>query len=152
MDTDWCIFKNCPCYISDKMVEIFSYWIFAWFILYYFKIVKYNPIIVLIIAYVITLFELIYLWQNNINNYNLIKYFIINVIIKFIPILLIFKYPLVIHQDDLLCGFHIFCIYIFVMSFLNKNPYNSIIYRSFLCFCPLIQIEDDKHYLDILGY
>jgi hypothetical protein len=127
------------------MVEIFSYWIFVWFILYYLNLVKYNPLIVLIIAYVITLFELIYLWQNNINKYNLIKFFIINVIIKFIPILLIFKYPLIIHQDDLLCGVFIFCIYIFTMSFLNKNPY--IYYKKLLN----TYIKDDDEYKSFIS-
>ncbi len=105
------------------MIEIFSYWIFIWFILYYFNIIKYNPLFILIIAYFITLLELIYLFNNNINKYNFIKFFIINVIIKLIPIILIFKYPIIINNEDLLCGFYILCLYIFVMSYLNKNPY-----------------------------
>jgi len=42
---------------------------------------------------------------------NLIKFFIINVIIKFIPILLIFKYPIEIHKKDLLFGLYLFLIY-----------------------------------------
>jgi len=112
------------------MIEIFSYWIFIWFILYYFNIVKYNPLFILIIAYFITLLELIYLFNNNINKYNFIKFFIINVIIKFIPIILIFKYPIIINNEDLLCGFYILCLYIFVMSYLNKNPY--IYYKKML--------------------
>jgi hypothetical protein len=112
------------------MIEIFSYWIFVWFLLFYFKLTSYNPFIILLIAYIFTLFELIYLFYYKINRYNLIKFFIINVIIKFIPILLIFKYPIEIRKKDLLFGLYLFLIYLFVMSFLNKNPY--IFYKKML--------------------
>jgi len=112
------------------MIEIFSYWIFVWFLLFYLKLTLYNPLFILIIAYILTLFELIYLFYYKINRYNLIKFFIINVIIKFIPILLIFKYPTEIHKKDFLFGLYLFFIYLFVMSFLNKNPY--IFYKKML--------------------
>ncbi len=105
------------------MIEIFSYWIFIWFILYYFNLVKHNPLFLLIIAYVITFFEFIYLWYHNTNTYNLTKFFVINVIIKFIPIMLIFKYPFVIHKQEIWIGLYTLCLYGFIMMVFNKQPY-----------------------------
>ena len=43
------------------MIEIFSYWIFIWFILFYIGLTKYNPLFILIVGYIFTLFEFIYL-------------------------------------------------------------------------------------------
>jgi hypothetical protein len=105
------------------MIEIFSYWIFIWFILYYIGLIKYNPLFLLIIGYILTLFEIIYLINNKISKYNLIKFFIINVFIKFIPILLIIKFPLRFNIDDIYIGIYLILFYFIIMSFLNKNPY-----------------------------
>ena len=106
------------------MIEIFSYWIFIWFILYYIGLIKYNPIFILIIAYILTLFEIIYLIKNNISKYNLIKFFIINVLIKLLPILLIIKFPLRFKLDDIYISIYLILIYLILMSIINKNPYD----------------------------
>ena len=105
------------------MIEIFSYWIFIWFILYYIGLTKYNPLFLLIIGYIFTLFELIFMIINKISKYNLIKFIIINVIIKFIPILLIIKFPLRFDLKDIYVSIYLILFYLFIMSFINKNPY-----------------------------
>ena len=108
------------------MYEIFSYWIFVWFILYYFNIIGYNPLFILIIGYILTIGELIYMVFRKISYYNFIKYFIINVLIKFIPILLILKknnFEINIKLIDIYASFILVLIYIFIMSIANKNPY-----------------------------
>jgi hypothetical protein len=106
------------------MIEIFSYWIFIWFILYYLGLTKYNPLLILIVAYIFTLFELIYLIKNNISKYNFIKFFIINIIIKIIPILLIIKFPLKFNINDIYISIYFILIYFIIMIILNKNPYD----------------------------
>jgi hypothetical protein len=106
------------------MIEIFSYWIFIWFILYYLGLTKYNPLLILIVAYIFTLFELIYLIKNNISKYNFIKFFIINIIIKIIPILLIIKFPLKFNINDIYISIYLILIYFIIMIILNKNPYD----------------------------
>ena len=106
------------------MIEIFSYWIFIWFILYYLGLTKYNPLLILIVAYIFTLFELIYLIKNNISKYNFIKFFIINIIIKLIPILLIIKFPLRFNINDIYISIYLILIYFIIMIILNKNPYD----------------------------
>ena len=105
------------------MIEIFSYWIFIIFILYYIGLIKYNPIFLLIVGYILTSFELIYLIKNKISKYNFIKFFIINVLIKFIPILLIIKFPLRFNIKDIYISFYLILFYFIIMILLNKNPY-----------------------------
>jgi hypothetical protein len=130
------------------MYEIFSYWIFAWFILYYFGLIKYNPLFILIVGYILTLFELIYMIFKGISYYNFIKYFIINVIIKFIPILLILikiNFQINIKLEDVYISFILALIYIYVMSMTNKNPY--IYYKMMLN----TYIKDNNEYKSIFS-
>jgi hypothetical protein len=131
------------------MYEIFSYWIFIWFVLYFFNIIpqKYNPLFILIFGYVLTLGELIYMLFHKISYYNFMKFLIINVIIKFIPILLIliFKKPIQINKEDIYISLYLILIYIFVMSLMNKNPYNY--YKMMIH----TYINDDNKYKSIFS-
>ena len=105
------------------LIEIFSYWIFIWFILYYLGLTKYNPLFLLLVGYIFTLFEFIYLIINKTSKYNLIKFFLINILIKFIPILLIIKFPLRFNLDDIYVSIYLIITYLIIMSIMNKNPY-----------------------------
>lgn len=127
------------------MIEIFSYWIFIIFILYYIGLIKYNPIFLLIVGYILTSFELIYLIKNKISKYNFIKFFIINVLIKFIPILLIIKFPLRFNIKDIYISFYLILFYFIIMILLNKNPYEyyKLMIHTYL--------YDDNKYKTILS-
>lgn len=109
------------------MIEIISFWFVIWFLLYYFDIIKYNPLIFLIIAYVINIVETIYLYvKTSINKYNLNKFIIINVIIKFIPIiLLINKSGFLINNQDILFGIYLLNFYLILLIIFNKNPFKT---------------------------
>lgn len=124
-------------------IEIFSYWIFIWFLLYYFKFTKYNPLLTLIVGYIITVGELIYLISQKTNKYNLIKFTIINVIIKVIPILLIYNHKITF--KEFVINFYIFFIYIITMAIMNINPAN--IYRKVLN----TYIQDDNKYQSVFS-
>ena len=128
------------------MYEIFSYWIFIWFLLYYFGIIRYNPLFILTVGYILTLGELIYMIFRRISKYNFIKFFIINVIIKFIPILLILikiNFSIYINIQDIYVSFLLVLIYILIMSVVNKNPYTY--YKMML----ETYIKDDNKYKSI---
>jgi len=109
------------------MIEIISFWFIIWFILYYFDIIKYNPLIFIIITYIINLFETIYLYtMTSINKYNWNKFIIINVIIKFIPIiLLINKSGFLINIYDILFGIYLINFYLILLIFFNRNPFET---------------------------
>jgi hypothetical protein len=124
-------------------IEIFSYWIFIWFLLYYFKFTKYNPLLTLIVGYIITIGELIYLISQKTNKYNLIKFTVINIIIKVIPILLIYNHKITF--KEFVINFYIFFIYIITMAIMNINPAN--IYRKVLN----TYIQDDNKYQSVFS-
>jgi len=68
----------------------FSYWIFAWFLIYYYGFTKYNPKIWLMIALIINIVSYLIGFKKNKNSYLLtILYTIINFCIKIIPIYLL---------------------------------------------------------------
>jgi hypothetical protein len=110
------------------MIEILSYWFFIWFLLFIIGIIKQNPLWILIISYILTFIEFLYLVYKKTNNYNIIKFVIINIIIKFIPIFIILyrtKFNFKINIDDIKLGFIIIMLYIIFMSIVNINPINS---------------------------
>ena len=67
-------------------IEIFSVWIFIWFILYYLHIININPLLYLIIAFIITLFELFILIIKGATNMGIFIFMGLNIIMKIIPI------------------------------------------------------------------
>ena len=129
------------------MIEIFSYWTFVWFILFYIGLIKYNPLFILIIGYIFTLFEFIYLIIKKSSKYNLIKFMIINIIIKLIPILLIIKFPLRFDLKNIYISIYLIFFYIITMSIMNKNPYE---YYKLMLHTYIYNDEKYKTYISIL--
>ena len=69
---------------------VFSYWIFAWFILYYLKLTSYSPLFILLVGVVDNTF----LFFSVINKKEIalrIEFLIINFFIKILPIIIIIK-------------------------------------------------------------
>jgi len=130
-------------------IEILSLWIFIWFLLYLIGLRRENPFWILVIGYLLTFIEFIYLFIMKTNKYNLTKFFIINVIIKFIPILIIlfiynFKF-IPFKLIDISFALYLFIIYLLVMIIINKNP--IIIYKQMLH----SYIYDDNKYKTFLS-
>jgi hypothetical protein len=98
---------------------IFSYWIFLWFILYLLKLVPYNPKIIIILGIIEILFTLIYLIVKNASIRQITKFLIINIIIKFIPLLLIYKDP--IERKDIYATVILVLIYLIWMYINDVN-------------------------------
>ena len=100
---------------------LFSYWIFVWYLLYFFRITKYNPKFVLIcgvIENIILLFFMIY-YKTNLN---VIIFFIFGMgLIKIIPIYTIWY--TIIKWRDILFTFILFFIYIIWLYINNKSLY-----------------------------
>ena len=125
------------------MIEIISYWFFIWFLLFIFRIIKSNPFWILVFSYIITFGEFLYLKKEGANNYNLIKFMIINVILKIIPIIIILIYlnfNVPFNFYDFQIAFIIILVYILTLIILNKNP--IIAYKRMLN----TYINDDNKY------
>jgi len=91
--------------------ELFSYWLFIWFLFYYCGLIKASPLIFFIFAIIGIIINIIITR----------KYNKINLLIKLIITILLFKFPLI-EEEDLLFGFFIAYIYIIVLLYNNKNP------------------------------
>lgn len=98
---------------------IFSYWIFFWFILYLLKLVPYNPKLIIILGIIEITFTLIYLIFKKAKLQKIIKFIVINIVIKFIPLLLIYKDPL--RKKDIYATFILILIYLIWLYINNVN-------------------------------
>jgi hypothetical protein len=92
----------------------FSYWIFAWFLLYYFKFTNYNPKIWLIIAIIINIYNKIF-GNYKINYLRIILLIIITFFIKILPLYLLrnTKYKFI----DFIAGIVLILIFFLFMFF-----------------------------------
>ena len=98
---------------------IFSYWICLWFILYLLKLVPYNPKLIIILGIIEITFSLIYVIVKKASLRKITKFFIINIIIKFIPLLLIYKDP--IEKKDIYATVILVLIYLIWMYINDVN-------------------------------
>lgn len=124
-----------------RLDYVFSYWIFTWFILYYFKIIKYSPLLFLLIATIqnfILFFIYIYnfiIHNSYYNFFKLIAFIVINFFIKVLPLYYIIKIEnnvktieelikliLSIKKEEILISLYLFIIYI-IWLFINNVIY-----------------------------
>lgn len=99
--------------------QAFSYWIFAWFILYYFKIIPYSPKIWFILAIIENLCLLFLMFYYKNDWILIITFILINFTIKLYPLWLLRKEP--IKLNDIIFGSLLFLIFLFWISINNTN-------------------------------
>ncbi len=88
----------------------FSYWIFTWFLLYLFGIIRYNPKIAILLATIVNLLVLVYLIVKHLSIRYISLFVIIQIILKFIPYLFLYKTHML--KRDYYATFTIFMIYL----------------------------------------
>jgi len=113
--------------VNQKVLRpdfIFSYWIFVWYLLFIFGIVKQNPLYILCFALLVNCIDILIKIMLNYPVKVIISFLIINFLIKVIPIL----HLLSINDDkkfDILSLFHVFFVYIIWLS-INNMMTNTI--------------------------
>lgn len=107
---------------------VFSYWIFAWFILYLLKIVPYSPKFVIILGIIENFFLLISMIFYKSSFYKISKFIIINVFIKIIPLLVVWNDKII--KRDIYATIILFLIYLLWLLFNRKKIYN--VYKELL--------------------
>ena len=113
---------------------VFSYWIFAWFLLYYFKITSYNPFFALIIASIENICLLFLMIYYKVNISHIIQFIIINFFIKMLPLIYLWKSKIILR--DIIATFIFFLFYLLWLKINNqkdifqaqKDIYNSLIH------------------------
>jgi hypothetical protein len=98
----------------------FSYWILAWFFLYYNKIVTYNPKIWLLLGLVHNIITIIVMFYYQNSFLYMFLFTIINIIIKIIPLWLIRKTRF--NEDDFWFGAGLFIVHLYWL-YVNKSSY-----------------------------
>jgi len=101
----------------------FSYWIFVWFLLYLFGIIRYNPKMAILFATIVNLFVLVYLFIKDLSVRYISLFVIIQIIIKFIPYLFLYKTHML--KRDYYATFSIFIIYL-IWIYANDFTFRGI--------------------------
>jgi hypothetical protein len=97
---------------------VFSYWIYLWFLLYFFRFTKYSPKFALILALLhnIIMLLLMILFKTRISK--IINFVIINTIIKVMPLYYLRKEKIII--NDIYFTFIIFLLFV-IWVHINKQ-------------------------------
>ena len=95
---------------------VISIWIFAWFLLYMMGIIKYNPVLILFIASIIDSIAILFKLYNNESFYNIYKFFIIQCVIKYIPLFLVWNTNIITKKNikHTLIFIYIYMVYMYI--------------------------------------
>lgn len=104
---------------------IFSYWIIAWFLLYYFtSYIEYSPKFLLIIGLLFNSGVFLTMVYNKMNLYYLFTFFVAIFLLKLIPIYLLREED--IKKDDIDASFVLFSIFLVYFVIFKGGITNSI--------------------------
>jgi len=112
---------------------VFSYWVFAWFILYVCKIISFSPKFAIILGLIDNAIMLILMLIYTKNRYTILYFIIINSFIKIIPFYYLRNET--IKFKDIYFTIALFCVFV-IWLHINKQSltgnlqliYNSILY------------------------
>ena len=104
---------------------LFSYWIFAWYLLYIFNIINYSPKLALIIGIIenIGLF-LFMMFSLHSSNKTILSFIFINILLKVIPLYTIWN-DKIYWKKDLCRIIMLFLIYICLSTLLGYNVFTQ---------------------------
>lgn len=108
-----------------RLDYIFSNWILIWFFLYIIKLVKYSPKFIIILGTIEVFIIMIYYIYINIPKYQLIKFIIINFILKVIPLFIVKSD--IISKFDIVFSFTYFLVYLLWLFINNITLYEVYI-------------------------
>lgn len=97
---------------------VFSYWIYAWFILYEFQFTQYSPKFALLLGLIDNIIMLILMLQFGTKGKTIILFLFINTLIKIVPLYYLKNQK--IQLKDIYFTFGLFCVFI-VWLHINKQ-------------------------------
>lgn len=125
---------------------VFSYWIFAWYLLYMLKFVKYNPKFAITIGILENIVLLIFMSLNGANRRTICYFVLINTLMKLLPFYLLRHEK--IRIMDIQATFGLFVIYV-GWIFLNNQ---SLPENYKLVYVSLTQNKDTMPFLALVSY
>lgn len=97
---------------------VFSYWIFAWFLLYYFKFTSFNPLFALEIATAENTIVFLLMIYYKVPTLNLISFLLINFFIKILPLIYLWNTKII--MRDIIAFIVVYLIYL-LWLLINKK-------------------------------
>jgi hypothetical protein len=107
---------------------IFSYWIFSWYLLYITNIIEYSPKFVFLLGIIENIILLFFITQNGSTIETIIKFIVINIIIKIVPYYTIRNDK--IKDKDIFVSCLIFIIYN-IWLYINNTTIVNIYYKIY---------------------
>ena len=125
---------------------VFSYWIFAWYLLYMLKFVKYNPKFAIMIGILENIVLLIFMSLNGANRRTIGYFVLINTLMKLLPFYLLRHEK--IRIGDIQATFGLFVIYV-GWIFLNNQ---SLPENYKLAYFSLTKNQDTMPFLALISW
>lgn len=107
--------------ISITYDELFSLWIFVWFVLYYFKLIQYSPKFWLIFITIYAALSIVYMIYIQLKPFYILTVTLLMVVSKLIPLYIIFND--VNKIIDILIGFVLGIVYLSWLTYKNINVF-----------------------------
>lgn len=120
--------------------ELFSTWIFLWFLFYYLNIIKYSPKFWLIFVTIYAGLSIVYMIYIQLNPIYILTVTLLMVISKIIPLYIIFND--VIKINDILFGFGLGTVYLLWLTYRNVNVFTIYFIDMFNYNMPFAKILD----------
>ena len=96
--------------MTIRLDYVFSYWVFAWFLLYYFKFTSFNPLFALEIATAENTILFLLMIYYKVPTFNLISFLVINFFIKILPIIHLWNTKII--MRDIIAFIVVYLIYL----------------------------------------
>lgn len=109
--------------------ELFSVWVFLWFVLYYLKLIKYSPKLWLILITIYAALSILYMMYIQLKPIYILTVVALMVTSKIIPLYIIFND--VIKINDILFGFGIGILYLLWLNYNNLNVFTIYLVYMF---------------------
>ena len=111
----------------------FTFWLVIWFLLYYFKIIKINPKLIIQYAIIVNALIICAMIYNKIPLLNIISAFVVIILTKIIPYYLIKDKE--INDKDIYYSLMVFILYLFYVQIMSGNlisKFNEIYYENLI--------------------
>lgn len=130
----------------QRLDLIFSYWIFAWYLLYITNIISYSPKFILILGIIENIILLFFIIQNGSTINTILKFIVINTCIKVIPYYTVRND--IIQEKDIIASIMLFFLYI-IWLYMNKE---TIIQKYKAIYSSLVQNKGDTPGMIAINY
>jgi hypothetical protein len=120
--------------------ELFSVWVFLWFVLYYLKLIKNSPKFWLILITIYAALSIIYMMYIQLKPIYILTVTMLMIISKIVPLYVIFND--LIKINDILFGIGLGIVYLLWLTYKNVNVFTIYLVDMFNYNMPFAKIID----------